>query len=414
MRTFLRRLAYLLLFLLSCVLVIWGFLLKDPHLLPYRTYETPGLLVLIATGLSLSLKFRSLVGRGLLIVLLSAALLLTLFFEGRFYLRQQSVLSRSDAEAQAIGSRFMVGYTNLVTLEPLIRKGLVGGVFLLQRNIRGKSAEEIRQEIATFQAIREEAGLPPLVIATDQEGGLVSRLSPPLEKQPPLADLTKTSNREERIRAARTYGLVQGTAMADLGFTVNFSPVVDLKIDHGPNALDFHSLISRRAISEDPAVIGEIALGYSQGLEQAGIVPTLKHFPGLGRVKTDTHHFSATLDVSRETLEDSDWLPYWEVIDDTNAWVMLAHVVVTDIDPETPASFSSKVVQGVLRDDWGFEGTLITDDLTMAAAYNQGLCKVTQKALDAGVDWLLIAYDADKYYDAMYCALETIRTDERE
>ena len=83
---------------------------------------------------------------------------------------------------------------------------------------------------------------------------------------------------------------------------------------------------------------------------------------------------------------------------------MLGHVVVPELDTVYPASFSRKIVQQLIRGEWGFQGLLVTDDLTMGAAYNRGLCEATVRALDAGVDLVLIAFDHDKYFDAMHCA----------
>jgi beta-N-acetylhexosaminidase len=85
---------------------------------------------------------------------------------------------------------------------------------------------------------------------------------------------------------------------------------------------------------------------------------------------------------------------------------MLGHVILAELDAEFPASFSRKIVQQVIRDEWGYQGLLVTDDLTMGAAYNHGLCDVTVRSLNAGVDLLLIAFDHDKYFDAMHCALQ--------
>jgi beta-N-acetylhexosaminidase len=85
---------------------------------------------------------------------------------------------------------------------------------------------------------------------------------------------------------------------------------------------------------------------------------------------------------------------------------MLGHVILAELDADYPVSFSRRIVQQVIRGEWGYRGLLVTDDLTMGAAYNRGLCDATVRALDAGVDLLLIAFDHDKYFDAMHCALQ--------
>ena len=103
-------------------------------------------------------------------------------------------------------------------------------------------------------------------------------------------------------------------------------------------------------------------------------------------------------------LEKHDWLPFRQVAAQGNALIMVGHVILTQVDPQNPASFSKAVVDGIIRQGWGYQGVVVTDDLTMSAAYNHGLCHVMVSSLNAGVDLLLVSYDYEKYYQAMYCA----------
>jgi beta-N-acetylhexosaminidase len=392
--------------LFAFVLLGLAWNLKDPHLWSVRALEIPVLLVLAACGVGLALRRPPGPRRVLLLTLLVAAVGVGLAGEIGFRYRKHAVLS---AEA-ALGRHFIVGYDKLEEVQPLVAKGLVGGIFITQRNAAGKSMEELGGEIAHLQALRRSAGLPPLLVSTDQEGGPVSRLSPPLEKQPPLAALVAESRSEEELeRKAEAYGAQQGAALAKLGVTINFSPVVDLKVDRGEQRLDFHSLIARRAISPDPRLTARVALAYVRGLERHQVKATLKHFPGLGGVASDTHHFSAVLDTPIAELRARDWLPFQQVAAQSSALVMLGHVVVAELDRQHPASFSRTVVQTVIRSEWRYDGVLITDDLTMGAAYNRGLCAATLGALNAGVDLLLVSYDHEKYYEAMHCAAKAYR-----
>lgn len=380
--------------------------LKDPLLLPYRYLETQVLLGSCLMGIIFCLWFFRGFYRIVLTGLLFASLLITLCGEVGFHYRKAKVLSEEGAGIQAIGRHFIVGYNDPETVRVLASKGLIGGIFVTKYNAVGKTLDALRGEIAAFQDLRKSAGLPPLIVTTDQEGGIVSRLSPPLPKQPSLALLANGQNSETEIqRLAQAYGEEQGRALAYLGISVNFSPVVDLKIHHPGNLLDFHSLISQRAISEDPVVTANVAKAYIHGLEMWGVAGTLKHFPGLGRVTDDTHHFSATLDYPVSKLENNDWLPFRQVARDTRALIMLGHVAIAAMDKENPASLSRTVIQKIIRGQWQYEGILITDDLTMGAAYHRGLCAATVKAFNAGEDLLLISYDHEKFYDAMYCAI---------
>jgi beta-N-acetylhexosaminidase len=137
------------------------------------------------------------------------------------------------------------------------------------------------------------------------------------------------------------------------------------------------------------------------------VIPTVKHFPGLGRVREDTHHFQAELDVSLQELQRQDWLPFREVITHSHAFMMLGHVSLPEVDPENPASYSHKVVQGIIRNQWNHEGVLITDDFTMGSIYRDkhGIGNAAVSALNAGVDLVLVSYDGEKYYETMYAVI---------
>ncbi|WP_152225539.1 glycoside hydrolase family 3 N-terminal domain-containing protein [Pseudomonas sp. SCB32] len=394
--------------LVSLLLLVLAANLRDPHLLPARSFALPVLLAAGAIGISIWLS----VGRRWYCWLGSLLLLLAILLAGwndyRFRDDKTLVLETRNADLQALGGHFIVGVGDPRTVEPLIRKGLVAGLFISARNVQGQSAEALRRQIGKWQALRRDAGLPPLIIAADQEGGIVSRLSPPLPKRPPLAALLATNPAPDALYAAAfDYGVAQGRELAELGVTLDFSPVVDLKPAQRAR-LDFHSAIALRAISPDPQVTTTVALAYVRGLEHSGVRATLKHFPGLGMVPEDTHHFSASLAATVGHLQDYDWRPFREIARQTDALIMLGHVKVTALDAVNPASFSAAVVQKIIREGWKHDGVLITDDLTMAAAYNQGLCHATVQALNAGVDLLLVSYDDEKIYPALACALRAL------
>lgn len=396
--------------LLAVALLFVAYHLKDPHLTLYRAFESPLLLGLSALGLSIARRQEKSKSRLALTVAFTGAMTLTLGGEATHRFHKHWVLHDDSPSIPAIGRHFIVGYQELEELIPLVKKG-IGGIFVTSRNAQGKPAAALQAEIASLQDLRKTLGLPPLIIATDQEGGRVSRLSPPLPLRHPLSTLASQLDAEVK---AMEYGRQQGSELATMGVTVNFSPVVDLRSDRPENPLDFHSRINQRAISADPNTTARLALAYAHGLEKAGVTATLKHFPGLGGVSEDTHHFSATLHTPVETLGHQDWLPFRRVAGQSQTWIMLAHVLLPEIDPVDPVSFSRPVVQGIIRDSWRHEGIVITDDLTMAAAYNRGLCQAVVKALNAGVDLLLLAFDHEKSYAAIHCAVRALERGEIE
>ena len=130
---------------------------------------------------------------------------------------------------------------------------------------------------------------------------------------------------------------------------------------------------------------------------------TLKHFPGLGRVTADTHFFSAALASSEHELEESDWIPFREGLRATQSLLMVGHATLSAVDAKRPASRSAKVIGGIVRERWGHQGVLVTDDLTMGAVVRQGLCSAGVDAINAGIDLLLVSYDAEQYYEIFYC-----------
>src|SRR5262249_50206674 len=248
-------------------------------------------------------------------------------------------------------------------------------------------------------------------IAADQEGGIVSRLSPPLVQQPRIATLvTDHADPAERRAAVAQYAATQGQGLASLGINLNFAPVVDLDFQAAdPN--DRYTRISERAISSDPQVVSDVAEQYCATLQQSGVRCTLKHFPGLGRVRGDTHLESADLKLSVDELRKSDWLPFRTVMRHGDAFTMLSHVHLTAIDPAHPVSFSRAVIAGLIRNEWKHDGILVTDDLSMLAAYDRpgGLAGGSVEALNAGVDLILICYDWPQFFVVMHALIAADR-----
>jgi len=325
-------------------------------------------------------------------------LVCVLGFEAQFRWMRYEVLRADPALLERLGRHIVVGYRDIDELNALLERRAIAGVFLTTRNVRGRDAAAIRREIADMQHVRRRQGLPGLLIATDQEGGVVSRLSPPLTAR------HKAS--ADRRAAVADYAAAQARDLADLGVNVNLAPVVDL--DHGiANPGDRLTRISTRAISADPHVVTEVAEAYCAHLSENGVRCTLKHFPGLGRVFEDTHLHSADLVLPPSELAGSDWLPFRALMRRDDVIVMLGHARLTALDRERPASFSPQVVHGLLRTDWGYDGLLMTDDFSMGAVTGspEGIGGGSVEALNAGVDLILVSYDADQFYVVMHALI---------
>jgi beta-N-acetylhexosaminidase len=348
---------------------------------------------------------------GLALLAAAVALVATATLEGRFHLTRHQVLNADAGALEKLGRHLVVGYGDLDEVHALIRRRAIAGVFISAGNVRGLSAADVRRQIDAMQEIRREQHLPPLWIAADQEGGDVARLSPPLPRPPRISEiLAGHADRAEGIAAVRQFGLEQGRALADLGVNLNFAPVVD--VDHGVvNREDWFTHIHQRAISNDPDVVAAAAGAYCDGLWEAGVRCTLKHFPGLGRVFADTHRGSAKLDTAPSELEQSDWVPFRTLMGRADVVTMLGHVTLTALDRERPVSFSRPAVARLLRGDWHYRGVLITDDFSMAAVYRsrEGIADAPVAAINAGVDLVLVSFDTDQFYTAMHGLLAAER-----
>jgi beta-N-acetylhexosaminidase len=322
-----------------------------------------------------------------------------------FQLHERHTLGADEATAKLLGAHFVVGYTSTGEAGLLAEKGLIGGLYVTRHNVVRRSVAAVKDEIALLQERRRGAGLAPLIVAADQEGGIVAHLSPPLTALPALSTLANLPP-DIRRRRAEELGRTQGRALANLGVNLNLAPVVDLRPASGRIRFDFNTLIGQRAISDDPTIVADIALAYVHGLDAAAVSATVKHFPGLGRVGADTHHFAATLDASAEELEAADWRPFREVLSHSKARLMIGHVTLTAIDPDRPASHSKRVIEDLIRKAWGYQGVVMTDDLVMGAIYGGNVCAAVVEALNAGADLLLVAYDGAQFYRIFDCALD--------
>jgi len=388
-------------FTLALGFIALGFLIPEPFVFPWRSVA---IATLTATALAVCVVLTLSRYRWWATLFVLAAAF-ALWQGEQPWMAKKAVLARNGADLAGIERHFVVGYDDLATVREMVRDGHVGGIFLTRRNVVGKTAPEVADEIGGLQSIRREAGLPPLIVTADQEGGPVSHLSPPLPNPPALSTLTALPSDQQRA-AARRIGTEQGAALKAINITMDLAPVVDLKPLRDSGTLDLYTRIATRAISSDPGAVARIAAGFSEGLLASGIVPTAKHFPGLGRVTVDTHLFGTSLNAAPADLYATDWIPFRAVLGIRGAAVMLSHVALEGVDAGVPVSQSKPAVADLLRRQWGFNGIAITDDLTMGAVQHGGFCRAIEGALNAGIDLLLVSWDTDKIYPALRCALD--------
>lgn len=303
-----------------------------------------------------------------------------------------------------LGPHFLVGFVAFEDVLPLAERGWIGGILLGRRNVEHRSIPDIAADIALLQKKRQAAGLPPLIVAADQEGGVVAHLSPPLPRRPSLG--AHAGDGADALERAQALGAEQGRELAALGVTLNLAPVVDLRPSTSPAGGD-RSRIDARSAGRDPTRVTALATAYTRGLATAGVGATFKHFPGLARVAVDTHDDLGRLDAPLAELLSDDWQPF-VAARAAGAAIMLGHVVIGSLDAHLPASLSATVVDRLRRGEAAFDGLLLTDDLNMAPIVRHGQCAAAVTALNAGVDLLLITRDPAAYYPIMDCAARAL------
>ncbi len=262
----------------------------------------------------------------------------------------------------------------------LLRPG-VGGVILFARNY--ESPAQLAELTAQIRALRE----PRLLIAVDQEGGRVQRFRDGFTPLPSAATFGRMYD-EDPARGtamATQAGLVMAMELKSAGVDMSFAPVLDV----GQVASE---VIGDRAFHHDPAAVTMLARAFIDGMHQAGMAATGKHFPGHGGVADDSHHCLPRDPRPLTRLEACDLLPY-QRLKDHLAGVMTAHVCFDQVDEQTP-TFSSFWLQQVLRERIGFRGMVFSDDLVMVAAATCGTpAERARLARAAGCDMLVVCND---------------------
>lgn len=250
------------------------------------------------------------------------------------------------------------------------------GFILFARNIR--DPRQVRDLVRELRACVGRSDAPVLI---DQEGGRVQRLRPPHWRQaPPMALFGRIEDREEAARAAYLNALLIAAELRDLGINVDCAPVLDLPVAGA------HDVIGDRAFSPQAELVAALGRATCRGFLDGGVIPVIKHIPGHGRATVDSHHRLPTVDAPLEALRASDFRPFQALRD--APWAMTAHVVYTALDATAPATISAKVIGTIVRGEIGFDGVLVSDDLSMKALAGD-LGDRARLALAAGCDLVL-------------------------
>jgi beta-N-acetylhexosaminidase len=288
---------------------------------------------------------------------------------------------------EQIGQLFMVGFHGTIPspeILDMISRYHVGGVILFSRNVR-----DTRQVLELTSSLQEAARAVghryPLLIAIDQENGVVQRLGRSATQFP--GNMALGAIGSERI--AHDIAYATGRELRALGFNMNLAPVVD--VNNNPA----NPVIGVRSFGEDPQLVARLGAATVRGYQEAGVITTLKHFPGHGDTSVDSHLSLPTLPFTLERLEQVELVPFRSGIQVGADCVMSAHIAFPAITGRTdiPATLSPAIIQALLREKLGFRGVIISDCLEMqAVADTVGIARGSVLALQAGIDLVLISH----------------------
>ena len=305
------------------------------------------------------------------------------------------VANMSDADK--VGQLMMIGIHGKTLNDDakfMLNEYRVGGIILFDRNMESK--DQVKSLITDINKTGKSAGLTPLFIGIDQEGGAVARMEDQLIKVPPAEELGK-----EPIEQAVSLAKQSGTELKDLGFNINFAPVADLGLTYG------------RSFSTNPDDVVRYASAVGKAYDEAGLWYSYKHFPGIGKTDVDLHADTSVVLVSKETLLNEDTKVFVDLIKQSkpNTYaIMVSHAMYPQIDAEHPSSLSKAIITDWLRKDMGYNGVVVTDDMDMGAlAKHYTFGDMAVQSILAGSDILLVCHEYEHMQEAYNGLMKAVK-----
>lgn len=288
-----------------------------------------------------------------------------------------------------VGQLFMAGLP-ATTLdhdtETLIRDFNPGGMILFSRNV--KDPTQLAELCFDIQEATLRYHGHKIFLAVDQEGGRVARLKKPFSEFPGNSAIGID---KDPLKKAEEFGQVTAKEMKMVGLNMNLAPVVDVRQGEIERHLD------GRTFGDDPEKVSVLGRTVIKSLQENGIMAVAKHFPGLGRAKVDPHINLPSIDMTKWEFEHTNLPPFKAAIEENVSGIMTSHAVYDHLDPHRPATLSPRIINGLLRNEMGYEGLILSDDLEMGAIGNRwGIAKGALRAFEAGVDLLLVCEDQDE------------------
>ena len=305
------------------------------------------------------------------------------------------VANMSDADK--VGQLLMIGIHGKTLNDDakfMLNEYRVGGIILFDRNMESK--DQVKTLIADINKAGKSAGLTPLFLGIDQEGGAVARMDDKLIKVPPAEEVGKMPVEQAVSLAKRS-----GAELKDLGFNINFAPVADLGLTYG------------RSYSTSPDEVVRYAGAVGKAYDEAGLWYSYKHFPGIGKIDVDLHADTSIVPVSKETLLSEDTKVFIDLIKQSkpNTYtIMVSHAMYPQIDPDHPASLSKAIITDWLRKDIGYNGVVVTDDMDMGAlAKHYTFGDMAVQSILAGSDILLVCHEYEHMQEAYNGLMKAVK-----
>ena len=305
------------------------------------------------------------------------------------------VANMSDADK--VGQLLMIGIHGKTLNDDakfMLNEYRVSGIILFDRNMESK--DQVKSLITDINKTGKSAGLTPLFIGIDQEGGAVARMEDQLIKVPPAEALGK-----EPIEQAVSLAKQSGTELKDLGFNINFAPVADLGLTYG------------RSFSTNPDEAVRYASAVGKAYDEAGLWYSYKHFPGIGKTDVDLHADTSVVPVSKETLLNEDTKVFVDLIKQSkpNTYaIMVSHAMYPQIDADHPSSLSKAIITDWLRKDMGYNGVVVTDDMDMGAlAKHYTFGDMAVQSILAGSDILLVCHEYEHMQEAYNGLMKAVK-----
>lgn len=301
---------------------------------------------------------------------------------------------------EKVGQMLLVGIEGTVLdaqAKRMITEDKIGGIILYKDNI--KSLKGMVQLINSLK--KSNSGNPaPLFMSVDQEGGKVSRM--PKEYSAMYSNGTVGSL--NNANAAEMMGRLLARVVSSAGFNMNFAPVLD--IHSNPK----NPVIGDRSFGNSASQVTTLGIAEMKGMESEQVIPVIKHFPGHGDTSVDSHLDLPVVNKTADQLATLEWIPFQNAIKEGVDAVMVAHILYPQLDPDKPSSLSRVITTDFLRDQMGYQGLVITDDLTMGAIMkNYDLATAAVEAINAGSDVLLVAHGYDNEKRVREAILEHIK-----